>query len=202
MSAYREKVRRQEERSSGADKKAQQLSDKQKDVKRTKRLAILVTAAFLVLALVVVVLNSSLLYGVTAIRCGDVSFTTADYNYFRGNLYNNYYSTYQSYYGEYAQYFMPDEETLRADVISSMEDAALLYSQAKKAGYELSEEGQKTVDNAVAGIKVYAKLYGVSVRSYLRSVYGQGVTLRVFQRNVELSTLAAEYQQYITTSYE
>ena len=202
MSASREKIRRQEERGAGTDKRAQEVLDRKKDAKRTKNLAILVTAAFLVLALVVVLLSTSLLYGLTAIRCGDVRYSTADYNYFYGNLYNNYYSSYQSYYGEYAQYFMPDSETLRADVLESMEDAALLYSQAKKAGYELSEEGQNTVQMAVHSVEAYAQLSGVSKSAYLRNMYGDGVTMRVFQRNVELTTLAAEYQQHVLDSFE
>ncbi len=202
MSASREKIRRQEERDAGTDKRAQQELDKKKDVKRTKNLAILVTTAFLVLALVVVLLSTSVLYGLTAIRCGDVRYSTADYNYFYHNLYNNYYSTYQSYYGDYAQYFMPDSETLRADALESMEDAALLYSQAKKAGYELSESGQNTVDLAVRSIELYAQLSGVSKNTYLRNMYGDGVNMRVFTRNVERTTLAAEYQQVVLDSFE
>ena len=193
MSASKKELR-QQEREARMARRAEQAEKKQMEMAKFRRNTIIVVAAFLVLTVVVVLLSTPVLYGLNAITCGDLRFSTADYNYFYTNTYANYYSTYQSYYGESAQYFMPGPETLSQYTVDAMQDIAVLVTSANAEDFTLSEEKQEVLAAAVENVEISAKLQRMSVGRYLRASYGAGVNMKVFQRCVELSLIAEEYE--------
>ena len=193
MSASKKDMR-QQEREARMARRAEQAEKKQKEMAKFRRNTTIVVAAFLVLTVVVVLLSTPVLYGLNAITCGDLRFSTADYHYFYTNTYANYYSTYQSYYGESAQYFMPGPETLSQYTVDAMQDIAVLVTAANDEDFTLSEEKQEVLASAVENVEMAAELQRMSVGRYLRNSYGAGVNMNVFRRCVELSLIAEEYE--------
>lgn len=202
MSASKKKELRRQEQESNMSRREIQLAKQQQERAKLRRNTTIVVTAFLVFTLVVVLLSTPVLYGLTAVNCGNYAFSTADFNYFYSNTYNNYYQTYSSYYGESAQYFMPGTETMNEYALESIHDVAVLAAAAAEAGYTLSEEGQETVETAKSGVEMISELQRVSKGRYLRASYGAGVNMKTFLRNVELSTIAMEYETVMRESFQ
>jgi len=202
MSASKKKDLRRQNRESGMSRREEQLAKQQQEREKLRRNTTIVVTAFLVFALVVVLLSTPVLYGLTAITSGNYTFTTADFNYHYSNTYSNYYQTYTSYYGESAQYFMPGRETMNEYAMESLHEVAVLATAAAEAGFTLSEEGEKTVENARQGVEMISDLQNVSRGKYLRTSYGAGVNMKTFLRNVELSTIAMEYEAFMRESFQ
>ena len=58
-----------------------------------------------------------------------------------------------------------------------------------------SEEGQKQIDEELSRIDIDRARYGLSRGAYISQVYGNGVTEKVFLRNLTNSILADEFSQ-------
>ena len=99
MSASQDKKRRQAERESGSSPKTlaeREAAVKARKERRTWTIVGVLVALFVV---VIVLLNTNLLYtGTTSVTVGDYKFTNAEYQYYYTTAYNNF--TYQ--YGSYA----------------------------------------------------------------------------------------------------
>ena len=69
-----------------------------------------------------------------------------------------------------------------------------LAAAAKKAGYKLSEDDQKTLDTLSANLDTYAMLGGFEdADGYLRAQYGNGATKKTYLSYTKRSMLAAGY---------
>lgn len=203
MSGSKMKAQRRNALNEGAVSKSKQAADKQRENAKFRNRALIVTAAFLVLVLVVVLLSTPILYRCTALKFGDTKFSTADYNYYYGTTYSSYYSQYAQTYGsEYASYFMPDADTLKETTLANMQAVAMLNEEAKANGFTISEDSQAAIDNSTDLLDMYAAAYGYSSRSeYLHAYYGGGVNTKVYQRNLLMSTVAQEYTAEVQNGF-
>lgn len=93
----------------------------------------------------------------------------------------------------YADYF-------REAALSNLQQVAALCDAAEKAEYTLSDEGKQTIEEQLAQIDSYRAVSQESRTSYITRLYGEGVTEKVFVRNLTNSVLADEYSQHYKDS--
>ena len=207
MSASTEKKLRQAAREAGTDKKTLALEKEAKEKAKSKRRWTLGTIAVLVLILLVVLVNSPLIYNSTAYSVGSRDFSAAEVSYH----YANQYSSFVNQYGSYASMFGLDT----ANGISGLDkqdcplaegswkdyflDAAkngmlqttALTDYAAANGIALDESEKAEILSAFDGLKETAKLYGYgSADKMLAANYGAGVTQKLVQNAYLESALA------------
>ena len=209
------------------EQKTAQLTERQLyEQKEAKKLKIYtavftgVLAVLLVLALVFGVSkfisnNGILEKNTIAATVGNHELTNAELNYYFVDQVNEFYNN----YGSYASMFgldltKPlDEQVTNAETGATWADdfisAALSAAQhnyaladaAEAAGYELTEDEIKTVDNNLGTFTLYATLYGYAdTDAYLRAMYGKGASEETFREYLLLQALASSYYTNYATS--
>lgn len=212
MSASQEKKRRAEERASGTDKKAIEKAKTEKKAKRNKVVMTVVSVAVVLLIAAVIIFNSSLFYtGVSAVCIGDEHYTASEVNFF---YYLSYYqmSSYASYMGldtstPLDEQEISDGETwadyFREQAVTTLTQITVLWKQAQEAGFELSEEDQKSLDEQLAGLEGTATENGFSdVDAFLVANYGRGVDYDTVAKLMERSIIADAYSTEKKASFE
>lgn len=217
MSASQEKRRRQSARVEGTDKKQAAI---QKEAEKKKKRRITTAIVGTVVALVVialVVLNSNLFYTVVpAVKAGDESYTTAEFNYF---YYTSYFSFMNSW-GDYASWFIDtdtplsdqyyDEETgatwqdyFKDSALANITQMTMLVDEANAAGFTLTDENREDMESSITYLNsIYAEYGYNSLNHYLSTNYGKGMNEKTFRRMMELSYLASAYASHMSESFE
>lgn len=88
----------------------------------------------------------------------------------------------------YADYF-------RESALATLKATAALCAEAEEAGYTISEEGQATIDQNLIQIDAYRAQSGLSRNDYLKQVFGNAVTEKVYVRNLTNDIIASEYTE-------
>jgi len=91
----------------------------------------------------------------------------------------------------YADYF-------REQALAGLTEVHVLCKAANEAGYTLSDEGQKEVDDTLAELDVAAAKNGTTRSSYIAQAFG--VSEKVYTRNLTNATLASEYSAHYADS--
>lgn len=140
MSASQDKKRRQAERESGSSPKTlaeREAAVKARKERRTWTIVGVLVALFVV---VIVLLNTNLLYtGTTSVTVGDYKFTNAEYQYYYTTAYNNF--TYQ--YGSYAS-------LLGLDTSADLDEQTVQSSLLTTLGLEIPESLQPADEEETA----------------------------------------------------
>ena len=140
MSASQDKKRRQAERESGSSPKTlaeREAAVKARKERRTWKIVGVLVALFIV---VIVLLNTNLLYtGTTSVTVGDYKFTNAEYQYYYTTAYNNF--TYQ--YGSYAS-------LLGLDTSADLDEQTVQSSLFTMLGLEIPESLQPADEEETA----------------------------------------------------
>lgn len=140
MSASQDKKRRQAERESGSSPKT--LAEREAEVKARKerRTWTIVGVLVALFVVVIVLLNTNLLYtGTTSVTVGDYKFTNAEYQYYYTTAYNNF--TYQ--YGSYAS-------LLGLDTSADLDEQTVQSSLFTMLGLEIPESLQPADEEETA----------------------------------------------------
>ena len=146
----------------------------------------------------------------TAVTFGDRNYSAADLDYYYYTQYNNIYP-YASYYGLDTSKSLRDQEAydgqswyeyLRSNAEDSLKQVSTLAQEGEAEGYTISEDGQKTIDEALQSAKDAAKENDVSLSFYLRRMFGRLMTWNRFQKLVTEQQYAYDYQSHKTESYE
>ncbi len=179
------------------------------------KIAVIVVACLIAVAVIVPNLSFNKRL-VNAMTVGETKFNTAEFSYSYINAFYSYYNAMVSYVGEqyvgistttslkkqqysedmtYSEYFveMAKDELTRVAVLNDL---------AKKAGFELSDEKEEEFKTLMESLKKTAESYGMSVKKYVRQVYGKGFTPSVLEDMTYMSMIAEEYQQHLIDSYE
>lgn len=203
MGASQKKQRRIENREEGLDKKARKLAEEQRAREKAKVKHTVIGVVTVLLVAVIIVFGSNILYKYFgAVKAGDVRYSSADYSYYYTTTYNNYYNTYYSSYGDYAKYFMPGEDKLKEETLSTMQEVAMLVNEARAAGFTLPQKGLDSISEALAAYQSAADEYGyASLGSFLATVYGRGMSVKTFRENMTDYLTASYYAQEIRDSY-
>lgn len=131
-------------------------------------------------------------------------------------------SSYQSYVSSYKDYLsyvgldvtksLKDQNTQDGQTwydyfmdgtVSSVKQLLVLNEAAKAdKDFDKEDEVKSFVDESVESLKSQAQSYNVTFDYYLRSVYGNGVTEKVFRNCMELSERASLYSSELASRYE
>ena len=191
-------------------RRRQELAEAEQSQKR-KTIYWVVGIVVAVLVCALLVWDSGMIQrSAAAYQVGSYGFSVNDVNYYYYNQYNQV-APYASYYGldtslpldeqEYAdgqtwaEYLMEQAKT-------SMQEVAVLCTDAKANGFTITEEGQKSVDDAVASMKEAAANYGLTEAAYLNYAYGRFMTPSAYKKALTEQQLAADYAQHMEDSYD
>ncbi len=208
--------------SASNEKKDRRSAEREQEEKERRSLRIKVIAVVAVLVLMaafVLFFNSSFLntHG-TAVSINGTSYSAADFNYFYVSAYNQYYTQYEqmyNYYGDYVSYFMSlptsgssfreqaysDTQTwaeyFEESALSNMQAVTALCDAAEAEGFTLTDEDLAGIDSDIESLEESVKSadssYYSDLSSYLRFMYGKGMTESVYRKNVERMLLASNY---------
>lgn len=176
----------------------------------------------LVVAIVVGVIVSPMIDGLirrssNAVTIGNHKLSAADLTFFyidaisehQQTVYDQYYSSFGNYWSfmlgfdtnkplNEQQYNEEDGKTW-ADyfietAIDTAKDTYALYDDAVANGHTLTEDEQSNLDSYLNSLDLYATYYGYSsVKSYLRSNYGNGATKDNYSEYYRICSLASSY---------
>lgn len=220
MSASNKKKLRKEQNLAAMTEKQKKEQQEAKKLKAyTLTFAIVMV---LVVAIVVGVIVSPMIDGVIrrnshAVTIGEHKLNTAELTYFyfdainehQQKVYDQYYNTFGNYWAimlgfdttkslneqtydeesgkTWAEYFMDT-------AIETAHDTYSLYDDATTNNYSLPEDEQTDLDSYLDSLDSYATYYGYSsVKSYLRSNYGNGATEDGYKNYYSVCTLASSY---------
>lgn len=214
MSASREKKIRQQA--------GQELTEKQLNARRkaaaAKRNSIIYTvlgAACAVLVVALLVWNSGLFQSrVKVLTIGDQTYRAADVQYYYRQIYSQYYI--QASYGidigldlsTPLDEQMYDEENnitwhdyLLDEAVKAVTEIKAVNDAAKEEGYTLSAEGKQTVSNSLKSLSTTSANSGyTSVASYLKAMYGKGMSKGRMKDILTWNVLAQEFESKYTDS--
>lgn len=90
-------------------------------------------------------------------------------------------------------------ELFMDDALTSLKRESALLAAAKQAGYTLSDEGAKAVEAEIDSLDdildQYLAYYGADMtkNSYLQSIYGKSMSVKLFEKCLERAQLADEF---------
>ena len=209
MSASTEKKVRQAAREAGTDKKsiaAQEEAKKKAQSKRRWTWALIGVAALIVLVLI---LNSSLLYTkTTAVTIDGRNYTPSEVTY----AYANQYQTFVNNYGSYASLFgldtsyglsgLSSQQSSMGDgtwrdyfleqAVTSLKQNQALNKYASENGITLTDEEKQEIEDSFASLAETAKSYGYgSADKFIAAKYGVGnkvSTVKAYATEMELAS--------------
>ncbi len=147
---------------------------------------------------------------VTAATIGDERISAAEFSYYYRNAYTNYYQMMSQYVGAdnipidtskslkkqqmstemtYADYFSNS-------ALSTLTQLVALSSEAEKAGFLLSPEGELQIKSTVDSVTSSAEANGMSVNQYLARLFGNGFNLNLFKKCARRELLASQWQEF------
>lgn len=153
---------------------------------------------------------------VTAVNIGDEKITAAQFNYYYSAQYQQ-----MAYYADaYAQQGLnmgfdssvaPDEqestqkdedenaltwdEVFKDSAVNYAQFVYAYYNEATKAGYKLSDDEKKEIDETIENYRKEAATNNYSLNAYLRESFGGGFNEKTFRKQLEMETLAQNYYE-------
>lgn len=215
MSASSDRKKRIDAASSGLDKRTMAQREEEKKARKSKRQWTIGTIILVLFVAVVLILNSSLFYtGLPAVQIGDVSYNTAQYDYYFKLQYMQFYQN----YGSYASLFGLDtSKSLKEQTCSMLQDGGTWYDYFKQQTLQymtqitaLSEYARQNSitldDDDTASIDTQLQTYATqatqagysSTKNYLVAAFGRGSSEKLVRGELERYALA--YKAYTTTS--
>ena len=215
MSASSEKKLRQAAREAGTDKKALRAEAEAKAKAQSKRRWTLGTVAIVLLIAAILLLNSGLVYKLTAYTVNGEKYSAAQMNYRFGMQYNNFLTQRGSYWfdtsagvkgldeqdcymidGTWRDYFLSAAET---DALQTK----LLCDYAAENGITLTEDELASVEAGFEGVDEAAKAQGyANADRLLSAMYGEGVNLKLALEEARVSALANKAVNTLFESFQ
>jgi len=190
----KEKEKFERERAQWKKQEARKRTMKTRSVDRTAgtiRVIAIVVAAIVVLGLVSIYAGS---YGIPgrfmpALTVGGQNIPTPEWAFNFSNLYRSIYpygmyygmDTNSSLFGQPTQDGSTWDATLTTQVHQSLQNEIAIYSEAKKAGHQLSGEEREALETTMREAEEMAAMYAMSVNAYLRNNYVPGITKSRFR---------------------
>ena len=150
----------------------------------------------------------------TAITVGDDKVTAMDMRIFYADTRANY--LYQ--YGSILQMYGYDLSTIDSQpclydrsktwagyffeqTLNSATNAMIIYQMAEADGYKTSDKVKADVADYLNDIELAAKEDGISVRKYLKKLYGTGTTLKDIEKVALITQSVSEYYESLIKGY-
>lgn len=230
MSASSKKKIRKEQ---NAEMLTERQLKEQAEAKSLKRLTVVfsvvmiaIVAAFLITNLVGGVNRSGVIEKNTvAATIGEHKLNTVVMNYYFYSAVTNEYNSAANLYGDYAENYLKtkgldltkpldeqlyDEKTGKTwadyfmdEAIEAAKGDYALYDLAMADNFELTQESQTSVNNAMMNMQLSAAFSGLGdVDTYLRNLYGNGSTEESYEEFLTISSIAADYYNAKVDSME
>lgn len=166
-----------------------------------------------ILVAILIIWNSGVLTrSGTAATVGDQEFSVAEVSYYYQAVANStiqqaeQYASfgmdmgYDSSLSPSEQIYNEEDGTTYADyfldtALQQLQQVTILCTEADKAGYTLSEEGQAEYDKNMDYLTMYSVQNAMDEESYLKMLYGRHMTMGLFKDVLSQSILAQEYAQ-------
>lgn len=207
------------------EQNAQVMTERQQkeraEAKKTKTItAVFVIAIALVFCIFIGTLGVTLFDSIavmdrltTAATIGDHKVNSIMMNYFFYDAVDTEYRYLQQTYGEYASYFLGYDPSKALDeqeydesgktwadhymdtAVENAKSVYAVYDHAMANGFEITEEVQTAINTNVMQIEWNAMLSGVSTKTMLRAVYGNGATEKSFEEYIKMKVVASSYYQ-------
>ena len=210
-------------------KKSQKKSEKSKAAAKIVKMVVAIVLAVVVAGGIVwKVLDdtAAIKKNTTVFSLGDdIRVSEVEFTYYYSQYLNNIYS----YAQQYAMYGMnigidptksPDEQNygtdadgkemllsdyLKNETISALQSYKILYAEALKAGYKLTDDEQKSIDDQVEELRNTAAENKYSLNAYLKAIYGKGINEKFLRKQLEMQNIVSRYQsdtsKKLTDSY-
>lgn len=210
-------------------KKSQKKSEKSKAAAKIVKMVVAIVLAVVVAGGIVwKVLDdtAAIKKNTTVFSLGDdIRVSEVEFTYYYSQYLNNIYS----YAQQYAMYGMnigidptksPDEQNygtdadgkemllsdyLKNETISALQTYKILYAEAIKAGYKLTDDEQKSIDDQVEELRNTAAENKYSLNAYLKASYGNGINEKFLRKQLEMQNIVSRYQsdtsKKLTDSY-
>lgn len=205
-------------------KKSQKKSEKSKAAAKIAKMVVAIVLAVVVAGGIVwKVLDdtAAIKKNTTVFSLGDdIRVSEVEFTYYYSQYLNNIYS----YAQQYAMYGMnigidptksPDEQNygtdadgndvllsdyIKDETISALQSYKILYAEALKAGYKLTDDEQKSIDDQVEELRNTAAENKYSLNAYLKASYGKGINEKFLRKQLEMQTIVTRYQSDTSTN--
>ncbi len=207
---HKEKSNPQEDLSSLSVRRRQEVLEQQAQQKKV-RLYTIIAAVVVALVAALLIWDSGVFQRhAPAYETNGTSFSVTDVDYYFYNQYSSVYS-YASYIGLDTTVSLKEQEYadgqtwydyLLESALTSMDEAGALLSAARAEGYTISEDGQANIDAAMDSLSATAESYGITVGTYLTSMYGRFMTPSAYEKAVTEQCLAQDYAAHLRENFE
>mgnify|MGYP002736378727 FL=1 len=221
MSASREKKNRQELASQGIkDPKAIREAEEKAKQRKANRLYGTIAVVFVVVAALLLVVKSGVLYrDPDAVTIDGQNYTVAQVNYYYRGLANSIAKA--GYYGldnskPLTQQVMNDtakmllqvtdegdvtwDQFLKEYAVKQLSLRAMVVKAAEANGMGADDAIKAEVQETISSLKESLKPEGYSLKSYLKLAYGQGMTPSLFEEMLTADEVASHYMQHYEES--
>ena len=221
MSASREKKNRQELASQGIkDPKAIREAEEKAKQRKANRLYGTIAVVFVVVAALLLVVKSGVLYrDPDAVAIDGQNYTAAQVNYYYRGLANS--IAQAGYYGldnskPLTQQVMNDtakmllqvtdegdvtwDQFLKEYAVKQLSLRAMVVKEAEANGMGADDAMKAEVQETISSLKESLKPEGYSLKSYLKLAYGQGMTPSLFEEMLTADEVASHYMQHYEES--
>lgn len=204
-----------------AAKKSASKSEKSLRIQKLvqKIVAVTLAAAILVgIGWTVLSFNGVMERTATAATVGNEKVSVRDINYYYMLMYNyskNMSAQYQQQYGydptgfnasvapDKQEYPQKNEEGetitwsdyLRDAAVDRAQQYIIVYTEAVKAGYSMTDEEKAAIDDQVEQIRTSAAKSNMSINAFLRETYGRGISERFLRKQLEKETLVQRFSE-------
>lgn len=209
MSASREKKVRQVLADQELSEKQIKAQQEAAQAKRNTVIYTVIGVVCAVLAAALLIWNSGIIQNrAAAVTIGGENYSVGDVQYYYNQVLNQYYM--YSQYGidpgfdfdvalEEQMYDAENNITwhdqILDEAVNAMAEAKALVAQAEAEGVKLSEEGKHEIEHAMQDLVATSARNGFStVNSYLKAAFGSAMTKGKYEKAMEESQLAYEYQ--------
>lgn len=217
MSASREKRTRQDLQSSGyVDPRIEEKAKKQAADHRSNTLITVGIIVFVLIAAALILWNSGVFKKpVTALTADGEAFTVEDMNY----QFFTSYSSFLNNYGSNLETFGLDTNTdlreqscplaaegttwydyFRNQAAENLSKAVAVYHKAQKEGFEDKDAVKQALSEAWSTIDQYAANNKTDRATTLQMLFGNGMTKKIFERNVRLEAIVTAYSNHYLDS--
>jgi hypothetical protein len=188
--------------------------------KKTAKVAVITLIAVAILFAGALFINSDLIrQNFAAVNIDGVKYPVTDFNYYYETVYAQYYNAMNGT-GSFGQSMLPQQGTsLKSQVydestgetwadffksmaLEQMKSDNKTYKAAQAAGYQLSDDDKKKLDDEINQLKQNAYASGYTdFAQYLKSVFGKGMTEAVYRKNAERTSLIQSYTTHVRDSF-
>ena len=209
-----------EQKQEKANRRFARAQKEEKAKKKTKIIAISVTAVFAILLIVSLLVNSSYIRRLLpAVTIDGVDFTTAEFEYFFNMAYIDYANFMNQFEGmgetlpergrplSTQVYDQVSGETwgdlITEVALGRMANLTSLYNTAKASGFTLSDEQLTAMQEDIDMVGMEADMYGFpSADSLLQQMYGSSINMSIYRSILEFTSIATFYSLHVRDSFE